>query len=239
MQDVGHRQVGGLGGGEQERGEVARAGWAPEGVVGGAAVLWSPTPSSAAAVRRAPVHVVDALSGDHTACPSEVAWVGSNTRASPSFGARGERLDEDVGLDRRREHGSVPLAHRGHDQPGGLARLGRSDDHHRRALLGGDQGAAVVAERDPPRARGAGRAARRDRTLVAQFADRLRGAASRSRLASAPGEHGTRAATVDQRDQQDGVQLAGAGEVATVGGRPRERGVGQVRDEPREQRARG
>ncbi len=48
------------------------------------AALWSPTPSSAAAVRRAPVHDVDALSGDHTACPSEVAWVGSKTRASPS-----------------------------------------------------------------------------------------------------------------------------------------------------------
>ena len=35
-------------------------------------------------MRRAPVHVVDAVSGDHTACTSDVACVGSNTLASPT-----------------------------------------------------------------------------------------------------------------------------------------------------------
>ena len=60
---------------------------------------------------------------------------------------------QDVGFDRRGQDGAVPLVHGGHDQPGGLARLGRSDDHHRGALLGRDQAAAVMAERDPPELR--------------------------------------------------------------------------------------
>ena len=65
--------------------------------------------------------------------------------------AGGEGVEQDVGLGRGRQHGAVPFADRGHDEPGGLARLGGSDDHHRGALLGRDQGAAVVAEGDPPR----------------------------------------------------------------------------------------
>ncbi len=64
--------------------------------------------------------------------------------------ARGECLDEEVGLDRGCEHGPVPLAHRWHDQAGRLPGLSRSDDHDGGALLGRDHRAAVVAERDPP-----------------------------------------------------------------------------------------
>ena len=77
--------------------------------------------------------------------------------------------------------------------------------------------------------------ARSDR--VAHFADRLRGAASRSRLARRQAST-TAAATVMSEISSDRVELPGAGELSPVRGRPRQRRVRQVREEPGEERAR-
>ena len=151
MQDVGHRQVRGLGGGVEEGGEVAGSGGAPERVVGG--VAGAAVPDAEQRGGGAPRAGPGGRGGERR--PHRVAERGGSGRVEHAglaeLGAGGEGVEQDVGLGRGRQDGSVPFAHRGHDQAGGLARLGRSDDHHRDALLGRDQRAAVVAEGDPPR----------------------------------------------------------------------------------------
>lgn len=62
-----------------------------------------PTSSSRAAVRRAHSHVDAAATGDHAAVTRPVDPVGSKTRVS-LICARGDRVIDQVGLDRGREH---------------------------------------------------------------------------------------------------------------------------------------
>ncbi len=225
MQDVGHRQVRGLGGGVEEGGEVARSGGAPERVVGGAAgAAVADAEQRGGGAPRAGPGGRRAERRPHRV-PERGGLGGVEHPGLAELGARGEGVEQDVGLDRGRQDGSVPLAHRGHDQPGGLARLGRSDDHHRRALLGGDQGAAVVAERDPPRL-GPPDAQLGEVDRVAHLADRFRGAASRSASRRAatprrPWPDGDRA-----RSRRTACSSAAPGRSAAVGGRPRERRAG-------------
>ena len=237
MQDVGHRQLGGLGGGEQERGEVARAGGAPERVVGGArgAVVADAEQRRGGAPRAGPGRR-RAQRRPHRV-PERGGLGGVEHAGLAELRAGGERVVEDVGLDRRREHGSVPLAHRGHDEPGGLARLGRSDDHHRRALLGRDQRAAVMPERDPPRL-GAADAQVGEIGRWSPISPTACAAPRRARRLASRQASTTAAATVISEITSTACSSPAPGSSRRSRGRPRERRVGQVREEPGEERAR-
>ncbi len=70
--------------------------------------------------------------------------------------ALGDRLSQNVALDRYREHRPLPLKDVGDHQPRRLERhLRQPRDQHRRALLGRDHRAGVAAEDHPPRLRAA------------------------------------------------------------------------------------
>ena len=61
----------------------------------------------------------------------------------------GERVAQQVGLDRRRDDRALPLEDRGDGEAGRLAGLRRPDHDHRLARLGGDEVAVDAAEREP------------------------------------------------------------------------------------------
>ena len=103
--------------------------------------------------------------------------------------APGEGVEQQVALDRGREHRPLPLQQRRDRQAGRLAALGRGDDDHRLALLGGEQVAAGRPRVSRPGC-GARRAARAGRGRSAQRAlggRRSRAALGQRRPAAEPG----------------------------------------------------
>ena len=183
----------------------------------------SPTPSSRAAVRRAPSQE---LRGDdrrpRRAAAGRTSRWGRRSVTSPRL-ARATWVSWTTSLlidvD---SSGAVPLQQRGHDQAGVLPDCGGADDQHRRALLSGDQRAVVNAERDPSRLRAA------DAQLgeLARDANWPHARARRGDSRMHGQRRGEQREDDDRRDARS-LQLAGPAAAAHVRG-PRSRGE-QVR----------
>ena len=194
---------------------------------------------SQCATRIAPRQVPAPQSGVAREGSIPLTCAGSKTITSPERLAAGDGVGQQVALDRGGQHRPLPLQQGRDRQAGGLVALGRREDDHRLALLGGEQGAPAAPERQPPRLR-PGHPQRRQVAAARPAGARraassaCRGEAARSGSRSAAGEQDAaprrgedqrRARVEAGRPRQRRPRLArpGGARVAEVGGQAQRR----------------